>query len=803
MNQDSENWSLLQELFHLAEATPADERERVLRERCSDERLIRRALDLHQSASELESETAATPQPISPGRVGPYTLLRLIGSGGIGSVYLAERIIGGAPQRAALKMLAPHAVSPSFIERFHREQHILGSLDHAHITRMLDAGLSESGQPYLVMEYVDGEHLDTYCDEHKLGVPERLRLFLQICEAVVYAHRNLVVHLDLKPSNILVSRDGAVKLLDFGTSKLIQTGSLLTTTVLATPAYASPEQLRNEPVTTACDVYALGAILFELLTGRRPNANSSVAAIIERSITEQKPENLLSAVNAEGAINRSLTDARLRQLLRGDLQTIVEKCLWPRPSDRYASVDALAQDVSRFLDGSPVMARRQTAFYMLGKFVRRHRAGVIAGAVAALLLIGSASYGAWRQQQALREAQRAERMQTFMRQLFRMANSNYTGKPAATVPELLRLGVKTLPDYIHNPADLRQAQLGLAESMYENGDLDDAQQVFTEIASSAKASGDIPAQAEAEAYAGNIDFLAGRTEEGKTLTAHALELAQKPNIPPLVRIWCEVFYAWNRDNSGFRDDANLHLLERAVKEAEENHLPSHETANTLINLGQDQELRGSYQRAQQSFQKALAAYGQDPSALCDRSEIVGELAWIDEMSGNLQASLPLFKQAWDGYIQCSGPESRGALTQQEFYAGALVKLGRAQEGLHIIEQNVPLWRKTIGDSPDMAEPLNFLAMAQIATGKFTDAEKTAREMVDVQTGKVEPTDRRFGVSHLLWAKALDGQKRYREALPHAVIADTLLARNAVSLGARQAAAEAHQLHAELQQKLTK
>lgn len=800
MSHDSENWTQLQALFHLAEETPAEERERVLREHCQDERLIARALDLYKSSSELEANAPSTPQPATPGRVGPYTILRLLGSGGIGTVYLAERIAGGTPQRAALKMLAPHAISPSFIERFHREQHILGSLDHAHITRLMDAGLSETGQPYLVMEFVDGEHLDRYCDERKLGITERLQLFLQVCDAVAYAHRNLVVHLDLKPSNILVSREGAIKLLDFGTSKLIQTGSLLTTTVMATPAYASPEQLRNEPVTTACDIYSLGAILFELLTGKRPYANSSVAAIIERTITEQGPESLLSAITAEGAGKRSQSEPRLRQLLRGDLQTIAEKCLWPKPADRYASVDALAGDVRRYLEGSPVLARPQTAIYRIGKFVRRNRAAVTAGAIAALLLIGSATYGAWRQQQALREARRAQTMQTFMRQLFRMANPDYTGKPAATVPELLRLGVKTLPDYIRNPADLRQAQLGLAESMYENGDFDDAKPVFNQIASGAKAAGDLPAEAEAEAYAGHIAFAEGKMEEGKSLTAHALELSHRPGMPPLVRMWSAIYYAWDRDNSGFRDDNNLHLLEYAVKVAEENHLPAHDTADALDNLGQDQELRGNLPLARQTFQSALAAYGQDPTTLCDRSGIQSELGYISEMSGNVPASLPLYKQAWDGYTQCAGADSNGAMTQQEFYAGALVKLGRAQEALPIMEQSMPYWRKAEANSPDLAQPLYYLGRAQIATGHYKEAEATAREMVDVQTGKVEPTDRRFGSSHFLWAQALAGQKRYREALPHAEIADTLLARNAVSQGAKEIGAQAHQLHLQIEEK---
>jgi len=461
MRKDADNWQLLQELFHLAEATPEADRERVLAEKCPDEELRRRAMDIFNASGVEEAEVAPAPIPAQvqfpSGKIGPYTLIRHVGTGGIGAVYLVERLMGGALQRSALKVLAPHSVGPAFVERFHREQHILASLDHPNITRMLDAGLSENGQPYLVMEYVDGVHLDAYCDARKLGIAERLQLFLRVCDAVAYAHRNLIVHLDLKPSNILVTSDGTVKLLDFGTSKLIEPDSLLTTTVMATPAYASPEQLRNEPVTTSCDIYALGAVLFELLAGSRPGHGASVAVMIERAIREQEPDRLPDAVTGAAAEDRGLSENRLRQLLAGDLATIAQKCLNPRPRDRYPSIDSLITDIQRYLGGRPVLARPQTALYRFSKFIRRHRGAAAATLLAAMALLASLGYAGWRQQQALRQGQRALRMQTFMYRLFKLANSNYTGKPSATVPEFLALGVKILPEYIKDPSDLRGA----------------------------------------------------------------------------------------------------------------------------------------------------------------------------------------------------------------------------------------------------------------------------------------------------------------------------------------------------------
>ena len=807
MMKDADNWQLLQDLFHLAEATPEAERERVLAEKCPSVELRCRAMKLLDSAN-LEDAVSthasdSAQESFLSGKIGPYTLIRHLGTGGIGAVYLVERLTGGVLQRSALKVLAPHSAGPSFIERFHREQHILASLDHPNITRMLDAGLSDRGQPYLVMEYVDGVQSDVFCDTRKLGIPERLQLFLRVCDAIAYAHRNLIVHLDLKPSNILVTADGIVKLLDFGTSKLIQPDSLLTTTVMATPAYASPEQLRNEPVTTSCDIYALGAILFEMLAGARPGRGASVAILIERAMREQEADRLPDVVTALAAENRGMSESRLRQMLTGDLATIVAKCLHPRPRDRYASVDSVTLDVQRYLSGRPILARPQTTIYRVGKFIRRNRGPVAATLLLAVGLMASAAYAGWRQQQALREAQRAVRMQTFMYRLFKLANSNYTGKQAATVPEFLELGVRMLPQYITDPSDLRQAQLGLAESMYENGDVDEAQKVLLQTTASAKAAGDTPSEAESETFSGHIAYMQGDNSLGQTLAEHALDLTRKPGVPTHVRVWSQIFYAWDRDNNGYRADENLRLLESAVKESRDNKLSPRETADALYTLGEDLELRGSLDEAEQAFNQSLQVYGSDPFALCDQSEVYGDLAYVTEMRGDVAASIPIYQRAYDGYAKCSGAESRGALTEKEYMAGALMKLGRAKEALPMLENEMPSFQKAYGAGADFAEPLYFLTKAYVETGKFEQGEKSAEKLVAVQDGKVAPTDRRFGASHLLWAEALVGEHRDRDALPHALIADKLLAANALSVGAKLMSAEARQVLSGIQSRLAR
>ena len=805
MADESDHWEQLQELFHLASVTPEEDRERVLQEACPDAELRAQAMAI-LTAGEVEVPEQSIAEPrVLTGKIGPYTLVRLLGSGGIGSVYLVERVVSGAALRSAMKVLAPHAAGPAFVERFAREQQILASLEHPNITRMLDAGvdlnMGEAGQPYLVMEYVEGTHLDAYCDARNLAVVERLQLFLHVCDAVAYAHRNLIVHLDLKPSNILVTPDGTVKLLDFGTSKLIESDGLFTTTVMATPAYASPEQLRNEPVTTACDIYALGAILFELLSGQRPGGKASVAAMMERAIAEREPERLTEAVSQSAAERRGLSESRLRQMLKGDLATIVQKCLRPRPKDRYGSLDALAEDVRRFIEGRPVLARRQTTVYRLAKFVRRNRSTVAAALVIAIAMLASLGYAEWRQRQAIREGQRALRMQTFLYRLLYLANSNYTGKPTFTVADFLELGVKLLPDYIKDPADLRKAQMSLAESMYENSDLVSAQRVFMQVIASAKAAGDVDTEVESEATCGDVAYLLGETDLGLSLTTHALELSHKAAVSPSVRVWSAVYYATNRDRLGFRTDENLQLLKDAARQSREhNIIPPREVADVLYSLGWDLKLRERFDEAEPVFNDALKIYMEDPQAQCDQSAVYGELAFIKDSRGDVKDSLPMYQQAYDGDKACSGADSRGTLEQQDRLAGALIKLGRAQQALPMLEQGMPAWRKIAGNSPDLAEPLYYLGRAYVETGRFPEGEKAARELYSIQNGKVAPTDRRIGSAQLIWARALAGEHNYSEALPHAQAAAGLLVRGS-SNDAKQMDAEASRVLSEIQDRV--
>jgi len=364
-------------------------------------------------------EAAPTPPAASLAgqMVGAYALLEPLGRGGMGSVWLASRSDGRFEARVAVKLLNASLVGRAGEERFRREGSILARLTHPHIARLYDAGVSESGQPYIVLEHVDGEPIDRYCDARRLAIEARLRLFLDVCAAVAHAHGRLIVHRDIKPSNVLVGKDGQVKLLDFGIAKLLEeeTGAGEATDLTReggralTPEFAAPEQMTGGAVTTATDVFALGNLLFLLLTGRHPvgGALGSPAELL-KAVVETDPKRPSESTTAPDAETRATTPEALRRQLRGDLDTIAAKALKKEPAERYASVEALAADVRHYLALEPIGARPDTLGYRAAKFVRRHPGGVAAGILAAAALVAGTAAILWQAGEARRQRDDAQ-----------------------------------------------------------------------------------------------------------------------------------------------------------------------------------------------------------------------------------------------------------------------------------------------------------------------------------------------------------------------------------------------------------
>ena len=340
-------------------------------------------------------------------RLGAYRITRDIGHGGMGSVYLAARADDVFHKEVAIKIVRMGVANADLLRRFHQEREILASLDHPAIARVIDGGSTEDGLPYLVMDYVDGRPIDAWCDEHRLNVSERLTLFRAVCAAVQHAHQRLVLHRDIKPAHILVTVNGDVKLLDFGIAKLFADDGLArtlpeteTATRIMTPEYASPEQVRGDAVHTASDVYALGVVLYELLTGRWPYGTRGRRPYeVIRAICDEEPTRPSSAVSPMEEAPRAIVaegsvDA-LRRRLEGDLDNILLKALEKDPSRRYTSVEQFSEDIRRHLEGFPVSARKHTVGYRAHTFVRRHRIGVAAAAIILMTIFLSVITTLW------------------------------------------------------------------------------------------------------------------------------------------------------------------------------------------------------------------------------------------------------------------------------------------------------------------------------------------------------------------------------------------------------------------------
>src|SRR5215469_549277 len=379
------NWEHVQSLFLEAADLDPDEQARFLESACSGDEELRRevgSLLAHDSAGEGRitealgdtAQSLFSSENLIDTRLGAWRVLQEIGRGGMGAVYLAARDDDQFQKRVAIKVVKRGMDTVELLNSFRRERQNLAHLDHPYIARLIDGGSTPQGQPFLVMEYVEGKPIDLHCREQEMEVEARCRLFLKVCQAVSYAHRKLVIHRDLKPSNILVTTDGSPKLLDFGVAKLLdpelESGSAVTLQVgrPLTPEYASPEQDRGEPVGTASDVYALGAILYELLTGVKAQRMETYSpAELERVICDTEivpPSERIKSSNA-----------RLRKRISGDLDNIVRMAMRKEPELRYSSVDLLAVDVSRYLRARPVTARPPSLGYRLGKFARRTSSG--------------------------------------------------------------------------------------------------------------------------------------------------------------------------------------------------------------------------------------------------------------------------------------------------------------------------------------------------------------------------------------------------------------------------------------------
>lgn len=525
----TDSFDRLERLFKAAQLHPPEEREAFLDAACADNPTLREELEsLLQADDEAEQDAflgdlaadvpseileAASQEPTKQNQIGPYQILRTLGHGGMGDVFLAVRE-EPFKRYVALKVIRRGLDTQEVLQRFSMERQILASLNHSHISRLLDGGVTHEGLPYFAMEYVDGLPLTRYCDQRRLTLNQRLALFQTVCQAVHFAHQNLVIHRDLKPTNILVTKDGTVKLLDFGIAKLLNphlsqvTLPVTRTEVrMMTPEYASPEQVRGEAMTTASDIYSLGVILYELLTGHRPyQLNKRSSAEIAKVVCEQDPERPSTMVTKTEPVRerdgttrdvtpalvgeaRGVAPERLQRRLRGDLDNIVMMALRKEPGRRYSTVEQFSQDVENYLQGRPVIAHRDSRSYRAKKFVQRHRIETLAAAIIALLLISFSTFTAIQSGQVARErdekeleAQKAEQISSFLLDMFASANPSMAPRDTMMVRDWLEAGATRIETELSDQPEIQASLQFLIGQAYKNLGRDDKAEIMLESA---------------------------------------------------------------------------------------------------------------------------------------------------------------------------------------------------------------------------------------------------------------------------------------------------------------------------------
>lgn len=820
-----DRWVEVDDLVRRSLSVPPQARESFLQEACGHDqelhRYVSRLLEKEPTA-DRQFESSSPPlealrEPEGPEQapmvgqdVGPYRILSRIGHGGAGSVYLAERVDGTFHRRVALKLLHTVAASPRAVSRFRAERQILAQLEHPSICRLIGGGELPNGQPYLVMEFVEGEPITSYCDQHRLGIQERIDLFLQVCDAVQYAHRNLVVHRDLKPGNILVTSRGRVKLLDFGIAKMLEpdpeTGAHLLTTQQGespmTPAYASPEQLRGLQVTTATDTYALGVLLYRLLTGRLPfQVQDRSPGELERLISTVDPERPSSAAmkrrrHEAGTQAIPWMDAGWARRLRGDLDTIILKTLRKDPARRYPSVTALAQDLERFGEGRPVLARPTGFGYRAGKFMRR-RPGVVAAILTAIMVLGG--YGALltvhaerlqserdiaraEAQRADQERVRAEAEQTRAEaEAERAVQAQLMAEESRTQAEEAQIEAESARDRLEVEAARAEQVTRFLVDLFDAADPTAGQPeqvtVHDLLEEGVRRVDELGRQPDVQA---ELALTMSRVHHALGLFPEALELADRA----LATLPASEGPSLQRAEIQLRRGSTLHQLGsfseaedlfRSVVEIRRDSLGADhpQLAAGLQHLGAVLRSQGRLSEAEPLYREVLAI---QRSALGERDPAVAEslsnLALLLRDQGDLEGSEPLLRRALDAQLELLGDEHVTVARTRSNLALVLRSMDRYQEARPLYERSLETLRAVLGeDHPDVATVLNNLGLLLRYQEEYELAEDLTRQALRIRRSlfgnehpEVARTVNNLGIV-LRAGGDLDGaEEMYRESL---------------------------------------
>ncbi len=698
-------------------------------------------------------ESPSPTVPFEDFRIGVWHALRTLGRGGMGTVYLVERSEGGFRQHGAMKLLRAGADSDEFLRRFEQERQILATLNHEGIARLLDGGRDPQGRPYLVMEYVEGEPIDRASDRERLSIDQRVALFVQVAQAVAYAHRNLIAHRDIKPGNIIIGTDGKAKLLDFGIAKALADEPLgeepLTRTALRvfTPDYATPEQVYGQPASTATDVYQLGLLLYELLTGQRAQRVTDMSQqTLENAICRAEPVRPSERVTEDGeaATARQTTPSALRRKLRGDLDNIVLKALRKEPERRYASAIAMVEDLERWRQGRPVRARPETLGYRTGKFVRRH-AWAVAASVAIVAMIAGyavtvtlqASALARERDRAQAEAAKALQVKTLVLRVFEGANPDASGSAQLTARELLDRGWAAIERELGGQPDVQIELLdAVGEAYRQLGVYDRAETLFArslEIART-EASRQPLLLARALRSRGRVrsdrgDYAAAETDLRDALGRYRAAFGGDHDdvattLGDLAQL-LDLRGEFARSETMYREALAMHRRLHG-----ERHL---HVADNLGDLGMILRRQGDYAGAEPLLSASLSLRRQLlPAQHPEIAYAMTDLAQVRNDLGEYDSAEALYREALAS-LQTSLGETHPNVGVTMITLARVLKTRRDFDGARdMLLRALEIRRKALGERhPSIALNLNDIGQTYLESGDLGNAERYYREALDI------------------------------------------------------------------------
>ena len=761
-----------------------------------------------QAASQFMEQSALEAMQVNDPyvgkHIGAYKILRVIGRGGMGAVYLAIRDDDQYKKQVALKIIKRGMDSEEILKRFKTERQILATLVHPNIARLLDGGATEDGLPYFVMEYIQGQPIDEYSDSHNLNTLERLKLFRKVCAAVQYAHQNLIVHRDLKPSNILVGADGEPKLLDFGIAKLLNP-SLSPVTIpmtatmmqVMTPEYASPEQVRGEPITTASDVYSLGVLLYELLTGHRPyQLKNRIPQEIERIICESeplKPSTIITRVEevtspdgtTESKItpesiskNRDSKPDTLRKRLTGDIDNIVLTALRKEPNRRYASIEQFSEDIRRHLANLPIFARKDTAWYRSSRFIKRHKVGVIATVLVVITLLAGIVGTAWQAKVAAEERDRArietekaEQVSEFLVDLFEVSNPSEAKGDTITAREILERGAEKIETELKDQPEVRATMASVIGKVYQSlGLFDDAEHLIRIALDIREELYSIDHVDKAQSYndLGSVFFKKGKYAEAedemrKALQMHKIllgdaHIAVAGNMNDLAMV------LRHRGQYAEAESLFFNVLEIQNKLLEPNDL---EIGKSLVSMADLFHEQGRFAEAESLFHRAIEI--QETQLSKDHPDVIlskHNLAVLMQNQGKFAESEPILRYIVKVNEKQLGKDHPDVGASLNSLALSLDQLGRYAEAEKLYRRALEIGETQLGkDHPDVANRLHNLASTLKDVGQYTEAEALTYRALEIN-------EKQLGENHImvthhlnLLASLMQIQGKYAEAEP--------------------------------------